>query len=337
MFATPPPIETLMLEFEDTLDAYLPGADLEPRDLHAAMRHAVIGGGKRLRPRLLLSTLLATHDRAPDEDTLDLAMRAAVAVEMIHAASLVHDDLPCFDDAALRRGQPTVHQAFGEPMAVLAGDALITLAFQVLAEYGGPHASAALRLVALLSEATGSARGIIGGQSLELAPGPAEYDADFVREYHQAKTAALFRFATRAGAVVSGISREHEERWGRVGTNLGLCLQLLDDLIDVHGCDADSGKTTGRDLALGRPNGVLVEGSATVLHRLEQLVDASVDLVEALSIDPEPVRALLDRFEAMRRQAHQSAANDSPLPTIPKARRQTDPHRVALLPRPAAG
>ncbi|MEM7160734.1 MAG: polyprenyl synthetase family protein [Myxococcota bacterium] len=335
MTQSPTTIDELMLAVASHLDEILPRATRDARDLHAAMHHAVMGGGKRLRPRLLLSVVLASHDGTPDEHTLDLAVRAAVAVELIHAASLVHDDLPCFDDAELRRGQATVHRAFGEPMAVLAGDALITLAFEVLAAHTGPDARAVVRLVALLSEATGATQGIIGGQSLELLNDETDYDAEFVREYHRAKTAALFRFATRAAAVIVHASPGHERRWGRVGTNLGLCLQLLDDLLDLRGSDESTGKTTGRDLALGRPNGVLAEGSATVFRRLERLVETSNALVDELSVDPRPVRSLLDRFDAMRTSARQSAANDNPCHAAPP--RTTGKCELRLVPRPAVG
>src|SRR5690606_35321915 len=209
-----------------------------PSKLHQAMRHATQNGGKRIRPRLLMAVAVAANGAALDEDMAELTLRAAIAVELIHAASLVHDDLPCFDDADLRRGQPTVHRAYGEALAVLTGDALITLAFDTLAGYDGSRQRHAMRLVRLLSQATGSSRGIIGGQSLELV-GPAAWSGhdgfaiDFVEGYHEKKTAALFDYATRAGALAVGVDLGEQDLWGDVGTKLGLAFQLIDDLYDI--------------------------------------------------------------------------------------------------------
>jgi geranylgeranyl diphosphate synthase type II len=296
----------LSVAFDQAFACVVPedSKDGSPSRLHQAMRHATLNGGKRIRPRLLLAVAEACNGGPMDEDTAELALRAAMAVELIHAASLVHDDLPCFDDADLRRGQPTVHRAYGEALAVLTGDALITLAFETLADYDGPSQRRALRIVRLLSEATGSARGIIGGQSLELAGpsawgGDAGFAIDFVEEYHEKKTAALFDYATRAAAIAVGVDPSKQEQWGDVGTKLGLAFQLIDDLYDIHASEAETGKTTGRDRALQRPNGAILEGSQGAVKRLSQLIDQACEGVFAVAKKPDSVLRLLESFDAM--------------------------------------
>ncbi|MCX4240109.1 polyprenyl synthetase family protein [Paraliomyxa miuraensis] len=276
----------------------------EPRStskLHQAMRHAAQNGGKRIRPRLLLATAVAANGGALNEDMAELTIRAAMAVELIHAASLVHDDLPCFDDADLRRGQPTVHRAYGEALALLTGDALITLAFETLAGYDGLRQRHAMRIVRMLSQATGSSRGIIGGQSLELA-GPTAWNVraiDFVEDYHAKKTAALFDYATRAAAMAVGVDATEQERWGDVGLKLGLAFQLIDDLYDIHASEEETGKTTGRDRALQRPNGAIIEGSQGAVKRLSELIDQACEGVFGVARKAEPVLRLLQSFDTL--------------------------------------
>jgi geranylgeranyl diphosphate synthase type II len=296
----------LLEMFDQAFAAVVPSdpANAPPSRLHSAMRHATLNGGKRIRPRLLLAVAEASYGGPLDEDSAELSLRSAIAVELIHAASLVHDDLPCFDDADLRRGQPTVHRAYGEALAVLTGDALITLAFETLADYEGPNQRRALRIVRLLSEATGSARGIIGGQSLELA-GPTawcseeESAIEFVEGYHEKKTAALFDYATRAAAIAVGLDATEQEQWGDVGTKLGLAFQLIDDLYDIHASEHETGKTTGRDRALQRPNGAILEGSEGAVRRLSKLIDEACEGVFSVARKPDSVLRLMESFDAM--------------------------------------
>jgi len=292
----------LMRAFDQALEAALPPDDVSPTGLHKAMRHSVLNGGKRIRPRLLFATAEACHGGPMDEDMAELALRSALAVELIHSASLVHDDLPCFDDADLRRGKPTVHKQYGQPMAVLAGDALITQAFETISDYEGNNQRRALRLVRLLTQATGSLQGIIGGQSLELHPehwNNAELSMEFVEEYHEKKTAALFDYSMRAAAIAVGFGREEQDRWGEVGTKLGLAFQLIDDLLDLYMDEETTGKTTGRDRALMRPNGAVVEGSNETVKRLSTLIDEACGLVFELARKPDPVLRLMESFDAM--------------------------------------
>ncbi len=216
-------------------------AAAEPR-LHAAMRHAVLLGGKRMRPLLVYATGTAF---GADEDTLDAA---AAAIELVHAYSLVHDDLPAMDDDALRRGQPTVHVAFDEATAILAGDALQALAFAVLAD---ADASDAARVAMLreLAVAAGGA-GMCGGQALDLAAtGDASATLAALEHLHALKTGALIRAAVRMGAIAAGADAAARARLDAYADALGLAFQVRDDLLDVEGDSATLGKTAGKDAA----------------------------------------------------------------------------------------
>lgn len=287
---------------EERLQALLPDSDTAPQVLHRAMRHAVFPGGKRLRPRLLLRVSAAC---AADEAEMDLAMRAACAVELVHSASLVHDDLPCFDDASVRRGRPTVHKFYGEPLAVLTGDALLTLAFEVLADTPPRLARRALRIVRLLGQATGSREGIIGGQSLEQgAPDVSKkglanavpVPPDLLGRYHAMKTAALFRLAAEAGATAAGAT--DFSAWGEVGQYLGLAYQLADDLCDAYGSASIAGKPVHRDADLGRPNAALLIGESYSRTRLNALIDQALQRTRALAAEPNPLVQLIEELSS---------------------------------------
>ena len=232
-----------------------------PPRLRAAMHHAVFPAGARVRPRLTLAVASACGD--PDPIVTDAA---ACAVEFMHCASLVHDDLPCFDDAATRRGVASVHAAFGEPLAVLAGDALILLAFQTLGLLA--HAPGKLSLLLLtLSRAVGAPAGIIAGQAWECEP------TIDLRHYHRAKTGALFGAAAIAGAAAAGVEAEP---WRALGETLGEAYQAADDIRDACATEAEIGKPIGRDAALGRPNAVAEFGLAGAVAQLRSLVADAV-------------------------------------------------------------
>lgn len=273
-----------LIAVEQRLEGLLPRPDREPGTLHRAMRHAVLGGGKRIRPRLVLAVAVAC---AASAEGLESAIRAACAVELVHAASLVHDDLPSFDDAAERRGAPTVHKRFGESMAILTGDALLALAFETLAGASEAPASIVLEMVYRLARATGSREGIIGGQALE---GAAEVGPELLERYHACKTAALFRFAAEAGALAGGAD---PRAWGDVGRTLGLCYQAADDLLDACGRAAEAGKPVQRDSALGRPNLVSRDGAPAAQSRFEALLTRAERRVRGLVADPQAALALL--------------------------------------------
>ncbi len=216
------------------LDRALPPVDEPPADLHAAMRHAVLAGGKRLRPILCLAAADAASDRRPFAAAKTLApaaLHAAVAVECLHAYTLVHDDLPAMDDDAWRRGQPTCHVKFGEALAILAGDALQALAFETAARCGAPGRGGAAALTAELGRAAGS-RGVVGGQAADIAA-PRPCDADRLAFIHLHKTADLFCAACRMGGLAVGAARRRVDALGEYGRQLGLAFQLTDDLLDA--------------------------------------------------------------------------------------------------------
>jgi geranylgeranyl diphosphate synthase type II len=244
---------------EKTLAASLALADQpgSPPRLAAAMCYAVFPGGARVRPRLTLAVAAACGEGPPE-----LANAAAAAIELLHCASLVHDDMPCFDDAATRRGRPAVHRAFGEPLALLTGDALIVLAFQALADAG---ISAPRRLAAMITAVAGAVgvpRGIVAGQAWECEP------TTDLAAYQQAKTGALFAAATQAGAAAAG----HDgEAWRALGAHLGEAYQVADDIADAVSSLGELGKPVGQDAALDRPSAVRQFGLRGALARLENL------------------------------------------------------------------
>lgn len=252
---------------EQVLDAAVahleaPGA---PPRLAEALRYAVFPGGHRIRPRLCLSVARACGDDDPAASDA-----AAAAIELLHCASLVHDDLPCFDDAPLRRGQPSVHAAFGEPLAVLAGDALIVSAFETLARGAARSPKRLAALVGLVARAAGSPAGIAAGQAWESEPNVA------LTEYQQAKTGALFAAATVTGAAAAGAP---SLPWRLLGECLGEAYQVADDLRDVACRQEEVGKPVGRDATLGRPNAAALLGMEGALHRLAELAREAVAVI----------------------------------------------------------
>lgn len=235
----------------------------EPPLLVAAMRYAVFPGGARIRPRLCLAVARACAVEPPA-----LCVAAAAAIELVHCASLVHDDLPCFDDAAIRRGRPSVHRAFDERIALLAGDALIVLAFQSLALAATGSPSRLGKVITIVAGAVGAPCGIIAGQAWECEPQVP------LSSYQRAKTGALFAAAAAAGASAAG----HDGPcWFALGERLGEAYQIADDIRDVVSEPAEIGKPTGRDQALGRPNAVLRLGMRAAVERLESLVESAVE------------------------------------------------------------
>jgi len=234
-----------------------------PPRLAAAMRHAVFPKGARIRPRLTLAVAGACGDDKPA-----LASAAAAAIELLHCASLVHDDLPCFDNAETRRGKPAVHRAYGEPLAVLAGDALIVLAFQTLARAAPCAPERLAGVIGAVGDGVGVPFGIVAGQAWECEP-----RAD-LSEYQRQKTGALFAAACVAGAAAAGAP--DPDCWRLLGDRLGEAYQVADDLRDAVE-DADTlGKPVGQDKALGRPSAVLQLGLDGAVVRLKALAAAAV-------------------------------------------------------------
>jgi geranylgeranyl diphosphate synthase type II len=236
-----------------------------PPRLAAALRHSVFPGGARVRPRLCLAVAGACGDDRPA-----LSDAAAASLELLHCASLVHDDLPCFDDAPLRRGRPSVHRAFGEPLAVLSGDALIVLAFETLARAGASAPDRLVKLLVTLGKAAGAPQGLVAGQAWESEP------TIVLEAYHQAKTGSLFTAATMCGALAAGAD---PTPWRAMGAKLGEAYQVADDLLDAVGDSNDGGKPTLRDAALSRPSAVALFGVQGAVARLRGLVGEAMDSV----------------------------------------------------------
>ena len=237
------------------------GPDAPPK-LQAALDHAVFPGGARIRPTILLSVAMACGDDRPQ-----MANAAAAALELIHCASLVHDDLPCFDDADIRRGKPTVHCAYSEPLAVLAGDSLIVLAFEVLARAAGDHPRRAVELVKVLAQRTGMPGGICAGQGWE-SEGTINLQA-----YHRAKTGALFIAATQMGAIAAG---QEAEPWEELGARIGEAFQVADDLKDALMTAEEMGKPAGQDAAHARPSAVAELGVAGAVRHLKDILGGAI-------------------------------------------------------------
>ena len=236
-----------------------------PPLLAKAVRHAVFTPGSRVRPRLCLAVAHACGDDSPN-----VSDAAAASLELLHCASLVHDDLPCFDDADTRRGQPTVHRAFGERLAVLAGDGLIVLAFENLAWNTLRQPERLAQLTMIVGRAVGISHGIVAGQAWEC-----ESNVDLTA-YHREKTAALFAAATESGAAAAGMN---PAPWRTLGENLGLAYQVADDLRDVASSAEELGKPVGQDAAHDRPSAVAELGLDGAVDRLIELVNGAIKSV----------------------------------------------------------
>ena len=278
---------------EAALDRLLPRAEGPDGQLAKAMRYACLGGGKRLRPFLLLSTAaLFGVDEAH-------ALRAAAAVEMVHCYSLVHDDLPAMDDDELRRGRPTCHIAFGEAAAILAGDALLTLAFDVLAD-SATHDDAAVRidLIRGLAEASG-AHGMVAGQIMDLSLEGRAVDAAAVERLQMLKTGALIAFSAEAGAILGRADADAREAVLGYGRDLGLAFQVADDLLDEEGDAATVGKAVGKDAAAGKATLVGVLGPAEARRKAGALADSAIASLDGFGERAAALRALA-RFVVTR-------------------------------------
>ena len=233
-----------------------------PPKLSAALNYAVTPGGARIRPTILMSVALACGDDRPE-----LSNAAAAALELIHCASLVHDDMPCFDDADIRRGKPTVHKEWDQPIALLTGDSLIVLAFEVLAKAAGTDPMRAVNLIQTLAHRTGMPNGICAGQGWESE------DKVDLRAYHRAKTGALFIAATQMGAVAAG---QDAEPWEELGARIGEAFQVADDLRDAL-YDAETlGKPAGQDDLHDRPNAVSEFGVQGAIQHLKDILGGAI-------------------------------------------------------------
>jgi farnesyl diphosphate synthase len=247
-------MKTVQAHVETALGHYLPASDALPLKLHEAMRYTVLGGGKRVRPLLVFAAgaLFGAEVRALE--------RAAAAVEMIHAYSLVHDDMPCMDDDALRRGKPTVHVAYDEATALLVGDALQSQAFLVLSEGGTVPPARQVAMLRLLAHASGSA-GMCGGQAIDLDSVGVSLTLAQLEQMHQLKTGALLRASVLLGALAGGdVSEEQMKALDVYSNAIGLAFQVVDDVLDATADSATLGKTAGKDAAANKPTYVSILG-----------------------------------------------------------------------------
>jgi geranylgeranyl diphosphate synthase type II len=225
------------------LDEELPGETVEPASIHKAMRYSLFAGGKRIRPILAVAAARTIAETTPGVE------HAAATLEMIHTYSLIHDDLPAMDNDDLRRGRPTCHKVFGEAMAILAGDALLTLAFEVLGRLRHIGAETKIRLVGELARASGTVGGMIGGQVSDIEGERQTPTAALLESIHRAKTGALLRGSVRMGAIYAGASPEELAALTAYGEHIGLAFQIIDDVLDVEESSEALGKTAGKDEA----------------------------------------------------------------------------------------
>jgi len=269
------------------LDRFLPRESAPPASLHKAMRYSVFAGGKRLRPVLVAAGAEAVGG------TLEAVMPAACAVEMIHTYSLIHDDLPAMDNDDFRRGVPTSHKVFGEAIAILAGDALLTLAFRLLAN-SSPAGGEAGRLRDMLIEvadAAGSA-GMVGGQVADIECEGKMAGAAIVDYIHTHKTAALIRASIRSGAILAGASAAELKALGVVGDSLGLAFQIMDDILDITATSEELGKTAGKDQAQQKATHPAVHGIEASRRRAQALVADAHAALAPFGERALPLRAL---------------------------------------------
>lgn len=225
------------------LDKWVPDENVEPKSIHAAMRYSLFAGGKRIRPVLAIAAADAVCDAT------DGIEDAAATLELVHTYSLIHDDLPALDNDDLRRGRPTCHKVFGEAMAILAGDALLTLAFEVLSRLARVSAEQKIRMVEELARAAGTVGGMIGGQVHDIEGERKRPNAILLEAIHKAKTGALLRASVRMGGVCAGASQAELAALSEYGEHIGLAFQIVDDVLDVEGSSEALGKTAGKDEA----------------------------------------------------------------------------------------
>lgn len=284
-------LKTAMAEAADaverTIDLLIPSTELAENVLFEAMRYACLGGGKRMRPFLVLESarLFGVNP--------DCAARAAVAVELVHCYSLIHDDLPAMDDGMLRRGRPTVHRQFDEAIAILAGDGLLTFAFEVLADpqtHEDPNVRC--QLVTALAKAAGP-HGMVGGQMLDLIAEHETFDLGTTTRLQRMKTGDIIAFSAEAGAILGKAAPPQRHALRAYAHDLGLAFQIVDDLLDVEGTEAETGKTVGRDAAAGKATFVSILGRDRARAQADMLIrqanshldifDARADMLKAVA------------------------------------------------------
>jgi geranylgeranyl diphosphate synthase type II len=268
------------------LDRLLPPENLEPATMHKAMRYSVFAGGKRVRPILILA---AGESLGGNRDTL---LHLGAAVEMMHTYSLIHDDLPALDNDDLRRGLPTCHKVFGEAMAILAGDALMTRCYQVLAELPGVSDSVRLAVLREIAYATGTVEGMIGGQVVDLESEGKPVVASVLDYIHRSKTGALLTACTRCGALASGADAEQLRALTEYGRKIGLAFQVIDDILDVTMSSEQLGKTAGKDEKVKKATYPALYGVEASRRKARELIRDAAAEIQNLGSGAEILREL---------------------------------------------
>ena len=278
-------LESRRLTVEKALEAALPEEEGVEARVVEAMRYSLFAGGKRLRPILCLAAAEAVGGK------LESAMLAACALEMIHTYSLIHDDLPAMDDDDLRRGKPTSHKVFGEAIAILAGDGLLTEAFVLLSGYNTLLSERAVQLIGVIARAA-SYRGMVGGQVVDMLSQNKPADLETVQQMHSRKTAALIAAAAESGALAGEGSEAQVEALATYGRAIGLAFQIADDILDIEGDTEVLGKTAGSDLARGKVTYPAAVGLERSRQAARELVDDALAALEGFDHKADPLRVL---------------------------------------------
>ncbi len=268
------------------LEELIPSIETVPSSIHGAMRHSTFAGGKRLRPLLAYQAAVTIAGTLPPG-----IARLGAAIEMLHTYSLIHDDLPALDNDDLRRGKPTCHKVFGEAIAILAGDALQTRAFEALAGLDCPPA-ATVQIIGLVANAVGTVEGMIGGQVLDIENEHAKPTAELVNAIHRAKTGALIRVSVVAGGVYAGATAEDVARLDVFGRKAGLAFQIADDILDVTQDSAALGKTAGKDLATEKVTWPAVFGIEQSERHAAQLIEEAFAALQPYGERAEGLKAV---------------------------------------------
>lgn len=271
------------------LERLAPAGETRPATIHRAMRHSLFAGGKRMRPILLWAAAEAVAGSSPGAAT------PACALELVHTYSLIHDDLPALDNDDFRRGVPTCHKVFGEAMAILAGDALLTRAFQVLAEAEGFPPDQRIALIAELSAAAGTVDGMIGGQVEDLEAEGQPLDADRLHYIHRSKTGALLRVSVVMGGICAGADQAAADALSEFGRRVGLAFQIVDDILDVTADSATLGKTAGKDVAQGKATFPALYGLEESRRQAREHYEAALEALQPLGDGALRLRQIAER------------------------------------------
>ena len=281
------------MEVDRYLDRLLPPEIAFPSTIHRAMRHSVFAGGKRLRPIVVVASGESVRG---SRDTL---LHVGACIEMIHTYSLIHDDLPALDNDDLRRGHPTCHKVFGEAMAILAGDALVTHCYQSLCRLPGVPEKTRLDIIHVLARATGTQDGMIGGQVADLESEGKSVSPETLEYIHRCKTGALLAACARCGALAAQASDEEVSKLAEYGRKIGLAFQIVDDILDITSNSEDLGKTVGKDQKAKKATFPALYGMEASRLKAQELVSSAIGDVDDLGDSAEPLRGIA-RFICQR-------------------------------------